>query len=122
VVAVAVLVVVVAAAGAAWWWLEREDVTTTSGSCGDARYQLQAETEDGQVEVSFELTTRAPGEEWVVTIRQGEQVLAEGERLSDEDAEVDLDARVADDGRRTFVAEATPEAGGPPCRAEVTHG
>ena len=118
---VAVLLVLAVAAGV-WWWLDRDRATTTAGTCGDLRYELEAETDDGQVEVSFELTTSRPGEAWVVVLREGDTVLTEGERLSDEDAELDLHARVPEDGRHTYTAEATAEDGGNACVAKVTHG
>jgi len=122
-VAAAAAVVVVGAGAGAWWWSASADETHRSdGSCAEARYQLETEDEDGdRVDVSFELQTAAPGERWTLVLREGDTVLVEGERMSDEDAELDIEAQVPQDGERTFTVEATPVAGGETCTAEVTH-
>lgn len=122
-VAAAAAVVVVGAGAGAWWWSASADEThRADGTCGQARYQLESEDEDGdRVDVSFELQTAAPGERWTLVLRDGDTVLVEGERMSDEDAELDIEAQVPQDGERTFTVEATPVAGGETCTAEVTH-
>lgn len=122
-VAAAAAVVVVGAGAGAWWWSASADETHRSdGTCAEARYQLETEDEDGdRVDVSFELQTAAPGERWTLVLREGDTVLVEGERMSDEDAELDIEAQVPQDGEKTFTVEATPVAGGQTCTAEVTH-
>lgn len=120
--AVAAVVVVGAGAGAWWWSASADQTQRTDGTCAQARYQLETEDEDGdRVDVSFELQTAAPGERWTLVLREGDTVLVEGERMSDEDAELDIEAQVPQDGERTFTVEATPVAGGETCTAEVTH-
>ncbi len=120
--AVAAVVVVGAGAGAWWWSASADQTQRTDGTCAQARYQLETEDEDGdRVDVSFELQTAAPGERWTLVLREGDTVLVEGERMSDEDAELDIEAQVPQDGEQTFTVEATPVAGGDTCTAEVTH-
>ncbi|WP_019146053.1 hypothetical protein [Aeromicrobium massiliense] len=120
--AVAAVVVVGAGAGAWWWSASADQTQRVDGTCAQASYQLETEDEDGdRVDVSFELQTAAPGERWTLVLREGDTVLVEGERMSDEDAELDIEAQVPQDGEQTFTVEATPVAGGDTCTAEVTH-
>ena len=78
------------------------------------------EKEDGGLEVSFELQSTAPGETWDVVLQQGDTTLLEGQRQTDEDAELDLDAPADENGSDEFTATATPAAGGEPCTATLT--
>ncbi len=104
-----------AGAGAWWWAASGEESAIADGTCAAATYQLEAEDDDDRVDVSFDLQTSAPGERWTLVLREGDTVLVQGERMSDEDAELDVEARVPQDGERTFTVEATPVAGGETC-------
>ena len=84
-----------------------------------ASTELSAEAEDGGLEVSFELQSTAPGETWDVVLEQGDTTLLEGQRQTDEDAELDLDAPADENGSDEFTATATPADGGEPCTATL---
>lgn len=107
---VAVLVLVCAAT-AAGWVLLRDDDRSTRGTCGEAAYELSAEAENGDVEVSFELRSTAPGETWVVAIEQDGTELVTGERTTDEDAELDVTAYTGSEEAAAITATATDAAG-----------
>jgi hypothetical protein len=116
-----VAVVVVAAAGLGAWVAFADDGEETArGTCGGRSYELTVEEEDGGLELSFELQSSAPGETWDVVLRQGGTTLLEGQRQTDEDAELDLDAPADESGDDEFTATATPADGGEPCTATVT--
>ena len=70
--------------------------------------------------VSFELQSSASDETWDVVLQQGDTTLLEGQRQTDEDAELDLDAPADEGGSDTFTATATPADGGEPCTATLT--
>ena len=90
------------------------------GSCGQATYTLSAEREDGGVDVGLELQSAAPGESWTVALAQGGTVLVEGQRMTDEDAELDVDSFVPDAADDLeLVATLAPEQGDD-CTARVT--
>lgn len=112
------VVVLVVAAGGAWWALDRDTETTQRGSCTNATYELSAEDEDGGVEVTFEVQSAAPGETWQVVIEQDGTEIYSGNRLSDEDAEIDVDVTVSAEDGSSFTATATPE-NGTPCTATL---
>lgn len=120
-VAGALALVVVAGAAFAGWMIVREDESQRSGTCDAAVYQLSVEPDDGVLEVNFELTSSAPGEVWDVVVQQNDTVLLEGQRTTDEDAELDLDVPVVPDGENEFTVSATPE-GGEACTAQLRHG
>lgn len=109
VVAVIVVVVLVTVAAGAWTFL-REGETQTRGSCESAFYQVEVEPEDGGLEVTFELTSAAPGESWGVVIEHNGEALFEGQRTTDGDGEIDVDLPVA------------TNANGRACTARVRHG
>ncbi len=92
-------VAVLGVAGGAWAITsDRGDrETETRGACAAASYELSAEREDGGLEVSLEVQSTAPGESWDVSLEHNDQVLVTGKRLTDEDAEVDVDAFVRRD-------------------------
>ena len=111
-VAAAVLVLVaLVAAGTTWWLTDRETETRTDGTCANGLYELSAEPDDGGLEVTFELQSAGAGESWQVRLEQSGTVLLEGERLTDEDAELDLDVVVAESDGDTFRVEATGPEG-----------
>jgi hypothetical protein len=117
-----VAVVVVAAVALGSWaaFADDGDAETARSTCEGRVTELSVESEDGGLEVSFELQSTAPGETWDVLLQQGETTLLEGQRETDEDAELDLDAPADENGSNEFTATATPAAGGEPCTATLT--
>ncbi|WP_205475073.1 hypothetical protein [Nocardioides sp. SYSU D00038] len=109
--ALAALVVVAAVGIGIWIAVGDDEGDTVTGACGSARsYSLEGESEDGGYEVTFEVQSAAPGESWQVAIEQDGEPLVEGTRQTDEDAELDVDARADADGGE-ITATATPEDG-----------
>ena len=103
--------VVVAGLAVGAWLLLREDPETTDrGTCAGSTYEFSAESDDGALEVSFELQSSGPGETWEFVLLQDGDPLLEGERTTDEDGEIDIDA-VADEDASEFEVTATPESG-----------
>lgn len=102
-----------------WVAVADEGETTERGSCAGTAYVLSVEEDDGGLELGYELQSSGPGEVWQVRVLQGDSVVLEGERTTDEDGELDLDAMVDEDGASTFEVTATP-AGGEPCVASAT--
>lgn len=96
-----------------------DDETSQRGTCASTGYELSVEDDDGGPELSFELQDTAPAQTWTVVVQQGDTVVLQGERITDEDAELDLDAPVARDGASDFTVTATPEQGDP-CVATLT--
>lgn len=117
--ALAAVVVIAAVAIGSWIAFGGEDDVETRGTCGGNAYTLAVEDEDGGLEVTFELQAAAPGETWAVLVEQGGNTLLEGERSTDEDAELDIDAPASSDDGDEFTVTATP-ASGEPCTATVT--
>lgn len=117
-----VAVVVVAAVAFGSWaaFADDGDDKTARGTCESRTTELTVEQEDGGLEVSFELQSTAPGETWDVVIQQGDTTLLEGQRQTDEDAELDVDAPADENGSNEFTATATPAAGGESCTATLT--
>jgi hypothetical protein len=115
-------VVVAAAIGLGAWaaFGAEESDDTARGTCGGRSTELTVEKDDGGLEVSFELQSTAPGEAWDVVLQQGDTTLLEGQRQTDEDAELDLDAPAEESGGDEFRATATPADGGEPCTATLT--
>lgn len=89
------------------WWLSGDDEERATGACSEATYQLETERDGETLEVSFEVQSSAPGETWQVSIVQGDESLLEGERQTDEDAELDVDAFAPKDGDGEITATAT---------------
>lgn len=111
-------ITVAAAAIATGVWVGLDPATAeTSGSCDAAYYELTTEREDGATELDFELTGNTPGETWSVLVEHGGTTVHESERVTDSDAEIDLELRrpTAED---SFTVTATRE-GGAPCTALV---
>jgi len=119
VIVVVALVALVAVGGGAWAALGGDDEATARGTCGTATYELSRETDDGGLEVTFELQSSAPGEEWEITLTQGDTPILTGTRVTDEDAELDVDAPADDAAGDAFAVEAVPAAGGETCTASV---
>jgi len=117
---VAVVVVAVVAFGSWAAFADDGDSKTARGTCDGRSTELSVEKEDGGLEVAFELQSTAPGETWDVVLQQGDTTLLEGQRETDEDAELDLDSPADEDGSDEFTATATPAAGGEPCTATLT--
>jgi hypothetical protein len=120
VIATVVALVVVAGVGGLVWWQTADDEVREAGSCDGASYTLESEREDDTTEVSFEVQTSEPGETWEVRIEQGDEVLVEGTRTTDEDAEIDVDAYVAQDATGDVTATATQDDR--TCTATITAG
>ena len=104
-----------------WWAVDAAVETQTSerGTCGGATWELSAEAEDGGTEVSAELQSAAPGEAWQVELMRGDTSLLTGERTTDEDGEIDVDAfSDGNPGDATYAVTFTP-ADGEPCTATL---
>ena len=120
-VALAALVVVAAVAFGTWAaFADDGSDRTARGTCESRTTELSVEQEDGGLEVSFELQSTAPDETWDVVLQQGDTTLLEGQRQTDEDAELDLDSPADVNDSNEFTATATSAAGGEPCTATVT--
>lgn len=116
----ATAVSIVAALAIANWSLLGDDEAQRQGTCDSAVHQLTVEPEDGGLEVSFELLSAAPGEVWDVVVQQDANILLEGQRTTDEDAELDVDMPTRAIGDNHFIVTATPETG-QACTAELTY-
>lgn len=103
----------------AWAAFGADDETNQRGACADTAYELTVEDDDGGLELDFELQGTTPGQTWTVVVAQGDRVVLDGERITDEDAELDLDTPVDRDGAADFTVTATPEQGDP-CVATLT--
>ena len=120
--ALAIAVVIVPAVAAGAWSLSRDEETVEHGKYdATTAYELTAEPEDDGLEVSFELRAAAPGETWDVMLEQNGSVLLEGERRTDEDAELDVDVMARSTGDDTFTVVATSPSG-EEFRSSITHG
>ncbi|SEC88769.1 hypothetical protein SAMN04489844_3191 [Nocardioides exalbidus] len=108
--------------GAGSWWAidsQVEAQTTERGTCGGATWELSAEGEDGGTEVSAELQSSGPGEEWQVDLSRDDASLLSGTRTTDEDGEIDVDAYSSGNpGDATYAVTFTP-AEGEPCTATL---
>ena len=104
--AVAILVVIAAAASLVWWQSSDAEARD-AGSCDDASFVLESEHEDNATEVSFEVQSTEPGQTWRVEITQGDDVLTEGSRTTDEEAEIDVDAYATEGASGDITATAT---------------
>lgn len=103
-------VVILAGIGVGAWLLLREDEVNDRGACAGASYEFGAEKDDGALEVSFELQSSGPGENWDFVLLQDGDPLLDGTRTTDEDGELDIDA-IADEDAQSFEIAATPESG-----------
>ena len=104
-----------------WWAVDAavESQATERGTCGGATWELSAEGEDGGTEVSAELQSAGPGEEWQVELTADDTSLLTGARTTDEDGEIDLDAYTSGNpGDATYTVTFTP-ADGEPCTATL---
>lgn len=110
------LVAAAAIAGGLWVGLDPAAAETT-GSCDAAYFELSTEREDGATEVDFELTGNTPGETWLVLVEHDGRTVHESERVTDGDAEIDVELR-RPSAEQTFTVTATPE-GSEPCSATV---
>jgi hypothetical protein len=113
VLAIVAAVVVLVVAGGAVWALSGDDGTSATGTCGGATYEMSAENDDAGLEVTFELQSAAPGETWNVVVEQDGVSVLEGDRQTDEDAELDVDVTVNEDDGTGFTVTATPQNGDP---------
>ena len=116
---VAAAAVVVGLGG--WWAVDRsvEARTSERGTCGGATWELGAEAEDGGTEVSAELQSAGPGETWGIELLRGDTSLLTGERTTDEDGEIDVDAfSDGNPGDASYAVTFTP-ADGEPCTATL---
>ncbi|WP_244928866.1 hypothetical protein [Nocardioides sp. W7] len=118
-VVVAVVVVAVVALGVWAVWGGDEDEVVARDTCGGNAYELSVEDEDGGLEVTFELQSANADETWQVLIEQDGRTLLEGTRVTDEDAELDVDVPARAEDGDEFTVTATP-ADGEPCVATLT--
>lgn len=116
----AVVLVLLVAGGAVWATGGLgDDEATKAGRCGQASYELSAERDEQGVEVSLEVQSAQPGEQWSVSLLQDRDSLIRGDRTTDTDAELDADTLVPGAEGGTFSARMTPQ-GGETCIARVT--
>lgn len=118
--AVVAVVVLVAIGGGAWAAFGGDDEASARGTCGAATYELSRESDDDGLEVAFELQSQTPGETWTVTIQQEGTAILTGERTTDDDAEIDVDAPATASAGTGFTVEAVPAAGGETCTASLS--
>lgn len=118
----AVTAAVVAAGGVGVGvWAADDNEAADRGTMGNATYELSAEPEGDGLEVNFELQSGAPGETWQVTMSHNGTPVVEGERVTDEDAELDVDLLIGDsDGEDSFSVTAV-DPDGKEHTAELTH-
>ncbi|PUA79021.1 hypothetical protein [Nocardioides currus] len=115
---VAAAIVVIGAVVVAVVWTQGDSAEAReAGSCEGASFVLESEREDNATEVSFEVQASEPGQAWDVRIAQGDQVLVEGTRTTDEDAEIDVDAYLAEGAAGDVTATASFE--GQTCTATI---
>lgn len=114
---VALVVVVV---GGLVWWQSGDDETSRAGSCEGASFTLETERENNTTEVSFEVQASEPGQTWEVMVEHDGDALIEGTRLTDEDAEIDVDAYLPKDASGEVTATATQ--GSQVCTATISLG
>jgi hypothetical protein len=115
----AVTVVVVAVVGlGSWAAFGGDDEAQVRGTCGSATYTLSRDNDDDGLEVAFELQSSAPGEVWDISILQGDTPILTGQRTTDEDAELDVDAPAADAAGLEFTVTAI-DAAGNECRVSL---
>lgn len=112
-------VLVAAVVGIVAWLTLQPASAETTGSCDNAFYELSADTDDGALEVDFELTSNAPEERWTVLVEHNGTVVHEAERVTDGDAEIDVDLLQRPTGDDVFTVTATPD-GGQSCVAEIS--
>lgn len=117
---VTAVVTLVAALTTVGWVAWRDRDAVASGSCDSGIYALSVGPDDGALELSFELTSAAPGESWEVVATHDGAVLYDGARLTDEDAEIDLDLPVRQTGSELTVTATRDD--GTACRAVVSRG
>ena len=123
-VALAIAVIAVVGLGVgAYAMLGGDDETQKRGSCGSAAHELSVESEDNGLEVSFELQAEEVGQAWDVTVDQDGTTLLEGERQTDEDAELDVDVFADEtDGSSEFTVTFAPSGTDDTCTTSVTRG
>ena len=120
-VALVVAAVAVVGLGAAAYALLGDDEDRQRGSCGGVAHELTVESENDGLEVSFELQADQVGQTWDVTLEQDGTTLLEGERRTDEDAELDVDAHADDTaGADEFTVAFGPSGSGETCTSSVT--
>jgi hypothetical protein len=107
---------VVAVATGGWLALAPAGAETTA-SCDVAYVELSTEHEAGATELELELTSNTPGEAWTIRVEHDGRVVHESERVTDDEAEIDVELRrpVAE---RAFTVIASPGSG-PPCTLTV---
>lgn len=117
---VAAAAVVVGAGG--WWAVDAvtPDDLHQRGTCAGVSWQLGADAEDGGTDVSAELQSGGPGEEWQVELTRDDVSLLSGARTTDEDGEIGVNAyATGNPGDATYAVTFTP-AQGDACTATLS--
>jgi hypothetical protein len=92
-----------------------------NGSCGDGRYELNVDREDGRFEVSGELDGVAPGSRWKVVMKHDGKRFASVTRTADNEGDLDVERmRPNTSGRDVFRFRASRVNGPASCSAVVT--
>lgn len=115
----ALVAVIIVSAAVAWGLTRDEGESSARGVCGSGAWELALEKDDGATELDFELQSSVPGEAWEIEVEQGDELLLDSERTTDEDAELDLDVVARDGGFDSFRVTATP-TDGEACIATLT--
>ena len=96
------------------------DGPSSRGVCGTGTYELEAERDDGRIEVSADLNRLAPGSRWTVVLKHDGQRVVRVSRTADAEGDIDVDVDRPDTrGADVFRLKAT-SASGARCVATVT--
>lgn len=121
-VALLVAVVAVVGLGVGAFAVLGDDESHERGNCGGASHEFTVEPEDDGLEASFELQASEVGEQWDITLAHNGTSLVDGQRQTDEDAELDVDADGPDtDGADEFVVTFGRSGSDDECSVTINH-
>ena len=102
---------VAAAALATGGWLVLAPAgAETTASCDVAYVEAATERDGGATELDLELTSNTPGETWTIRVEHDGRVVHESERVTDAEAEIDVELR-RPTSEQSFTVTATPASG-----------
>lgn len=91
------------------------------GVCGDGRFSLDVETDDGQYEIQGDLDNVKAGSRWKLVLKQDGKVIFKDTRRADNEGDIDVErTRPNTAGKDTFRFIATRVGGSPTCSTKVT--
>jgi hypothetical protein len=92
-----------------------------SGACGDGRYELNVDRENGRFEVSAELDHVAPGSKWRIVMKQDGKRYFADTRRADNEGDLDVERmRPNTSGKDVFAFRASRVNGAASCSAGLT--